>query len=121
MVSEQRIIVQRLHSVEAFSDGGGLIEGLPQPSPHQTAPHGRQRPVQHPQQGAAHLPLVQRLGDLEVSQRRLVQRHVPVDIVDLHAQDVAQALLLRLHDIGEQRAERRYGQGLFLEPEPRQG
>ena len=105
-------VVQRFDSAEPGVDGRRVDERLFDPGAQHALAHRGLGLVQHPEQRAALFPPAHRLGQLKVGARDRRQAHVLGVGIVLHGLDALDAVLLRLFQIAEQRAERRGGKAV---------
>ena len=107
--------VEPRHGVQPALQLVAIEERLSQPPPQQATAHRRLRVVEHVQQRrpASEAP---RAEELQVPPRLVVEHHVPFRRVRAERRDLPDVALLRVLQVGEQRARSPDGQRLALAP-----
>jgi hypothetical protein len=105
-LARQRVGGERGHGVEARVDGVLLDQRGEQPLAQQARAHRRLRAIEHGQQRARAVAVgarAQRLDQLEVAARHLVERHRAAGALHRRPREVRQAAGLQLAQVAQQR------------------
>ena len=117
LAAQDVVAHQLLHRAEAAADLHGAEQRALHPRAQQAAAHGRFRLVEHPEEAAALFAGAEVFRQLKVAARGVVELHVVVVAQQLQPPDVAEVALLRLVQVGQQRAGRAHGRRRLAEAE----
>ena len=117
LAAQHALAHQLLHRAEAAADLHGAQQRTLDPCAQQAAAHGRFRLVEHPEEAAALFAGAEVFRQLQIAARGVVELHVVVVAQQLQPPDVAEVALLRLVQVGQQRAGRAHGRRRIAEAE----
>ena len=107
------------HGVQARVDLIRVAERAFNPAAQETSTHRRLRAVEYAQKRSPLAVSVRRLRQFKALQGGAVQRHEVGTLIGLQRKDVRKGVLLRFHQIGEQRAGRADTKALIFKAELR--
>ena len=121
--ARERVRVERCYGVESREDRRQLREWCEDPLAQQSRPHRRLRAIEHADQRAARVVAgAERLDQLEVPARHLVERHRAAGTFDARAREVRQSARLQLAQVAQQRTARAHRDRICrADPEPLEG